>query len=823
MTLSGMRRMKLITENLSDELIAAMEAASGIYIMTSFIMNSGVRLLSSHLHKALDNGADVKILTGDYLYITQPEGLQMLYEMDARLEARLWRSKGSSFHPKAYLFEYENNEGLLIVGSSNLSFTALKAGVEWNLSLNDQAHSHTFQMALDAFMENFYHPTTLPLNPNTIQLYQQDYHLYHQKNPGLLPFIDKLDQDPRPVSEAQKRDGLPTEAGSQTESESTVVTPLHPRPAQEIALEALERTLEEEYDKAMVVMATGLGKTYLAGFFAQRFRRVLFIAHREEILFQARKSFRRIMPDRTYGIYNGQHKEGEAECVFASINTLGMKKHRESFDTNHFDLIVVDEFHHAAERTYRSILEYFKPRFLLGITATPDRMDGKDVYALCDGNVAYQMHFIEAIRREWLAPFQYHGVYDETDYSQIRWLGNRYDEEELLTAQLKESQAENIYNAWHKHKQTRTLGFCSSIRQADFLADYFRKKGVPALSLHSRTTEMSREEAIRQITEGSLAVIFTVDLFNEGVDIPSVDTLLFVRPTESLTVFTQQVGRGLRLYDGKEYCSIIDLIGNYRNADVKLRLFSMEEEGSDKRKRVDWEPIVPGNCVLDLDTRVVDLLEEWHRKRLPRRDRLLRSFEELRGELGRIPSYLELHLYGDANSREYQSEFGSYVGFLYWADLLNEREKETYRRYESWLVDVEKTAMSKSYKMIVHLYMLERGEDRWTEPATPNEVARFFYDYLMAKEYRKRHDFSDQGSRRLWEYDEDKVARLIATMPMTMWSGARGSRTTFEDGKFALDFDVAPEDEALLHRWTREACLYRFHLHFERREGKRHD
>ena len=283
----------------------------------------------------------------------------------------------------------------------------------------------------------------------------------------------------------------------------------------------------------MVVMATGLGKTYLAGFFAQRFQRVLFIAHREEILYQAKRSFQRIMPDKTFGIYNGVMKEGNADCVFASIYTLGMKKHRESFVPDGFDLIVVDEFHHAAATSYQSVIQYFKPKFLLGITATPDRMDGKDVYALCDGNVAYQIHFIEAIRRGWLFPFQYYGVYDDTDYSSIRWLGTHYDDEQLTAAQLRESLADNIYDAWNEHKQTRTIGFCSSIRQADFLTGYFQDKGVAAVSLHSGAIGMTRGEAIDRLDRGDLEIIFTVDLFNEGVDIPSVDTLLFC-PTDRI-------------------------------------------------------------------------------------------------------------------------------------------------------------------------------------------------------------------------------------------------------------------------------------------------
>lgn len=803
--------VKLITENLADELIIGMQNASSIYIMTSFVMQSGVRLLASHLKEAIERGADVKVLAGDYLFVTQPEGLQALRDIDSRLEARLWRSMGTSFHPKAYLFDYENGEGLLIVGSSNFSMSAMRMGMEWNLAMNAKAEPYTFQVALDKFMQNLYHSSTLPLNEHTIALYEEEYRTCHRKNPELIRMITEMEED----EYRAENTGNPAEQTVADDEQS----PIHPRFAQIDALDALERTVEEEYDKAMVVMATGLGKTYLAGFFAQRFKRVLFVAHREEILLQAKRSFQRIMPDKTFGIYNGAMKEGDTDCVFASIYTLGMKKHRESFSPDRFDLIVVDEFHHAAAASYLSVIQYFEPKFLLGITATPDRMDGKDVYALCDGNVAYQIHFIEAIRRGWLSPFRYFGVYDDTDYSSIRWLGTHYDDEQLTAAQLKQTLADKIYDAWNEHKQTRTIGFCSSIRQADFLVGYFQGRGVSAISLHSGAVGITREEAITRLTRGDLEIIFTVDLFNEGVDIPAVDTLLFVRPTESLTVFTQQVGRGLRLSEQKSHCTIIDLIGNYRNADVKLQLFASDQEAKGTAREA-VIPSVPDGCELQLETAVINLLDELSRKKLPHRESLHRSFLDLKNELGRIPTYLELHLYGGANSWEYRSEFGSYVGFLQWAECLTKEEEDVYYQYETWIRDVEKTAMNKSYKMIVLLYMLERGPERWAEPVTSREAALFFHNYLMDKEYRRRIDFSDKDSKRLWEYNETGVSQLIERMPMTKWGSAKGSMTRFEDGVFSLRIEPAPEHRLILHRWTKEICLYRLHHHFERREQK---
>lgn len=596
-----MKSIKLVTGNLKEELSALLSDASSIYILTSFVMKSGVSLLAPFLKEAASRGAEVKICTGDYLYVTQPDALQKLLDIDPKIEIQLYRSNGRSFHPKAYLFQNEDGQGYFIIGSSNLSRSALTSGVEWNLIVNEEIDQDIYQEALDAFIKTFHHEQTVPINEETLKDYRIAYDNYHNRHPNLL----------KEWTEAEEEElTLPAQSEPQIIMETSApFTVISPRQAQQEALDMLISTMEEGYTKAMVVMATGLGKTYLAGFFVQNFKRILFIAHREEILGQARESFRKIMPERTMGLNNGKEKEGEADCIFASIYTLGIHRHLASFSPNDFDLIIVDEFHHAAAASYKKVINYFEPQFLLGITATPDRMDGKDVYATCDGNVAYQLHFIEAIQKQWLAPFHYYGVYDETDYSQITWLGTRYDEEELASFQLREEMAEKIVEAWKTYKQTRTISFCSSIRQANFLSDYFNTKGYQTVSLNSQTVGITRMEAICQLDQGVIDIIFTVDLFNEGVDIPSVDTLLFVRPTESLTVFTQQVGRGLRLFAGKEHCVIIDLIGNYRNADIKLQLFNTEpqEKGNSKRMEI---PAVPPGCELNLELAVIDLLNE---------------------------------------------------------------------------------------------------------------------------------------------------------------------------------------------------------------------
>ncbi|OIJ20954.1 DNA helicase [Anaerobacillus alkalidiazotrophicus] len=803
-----MTRAELITESLVKHLIRGMEQASSICILTSFVMKSGCEMLFEPLRKAAERGADIKICTGDYLFITQPEALKAISNIHKNIEIRLWKSNGTSFHPKAYLFQFQN-DGQLIVGSSNLSRSALTTGVEWNVSLSES--TRVYEDALDQFTKIMYHEQTIVVNDETIKTYEEKYEHFHQKHPNLVRTWTKREEMELMLPSEQERANEMVKEATNTYGEE-----IKPRFAQIPALEELETTIEEGYKSALVVMATGLGKTYLAAFFAKSFQRILFIAHREEILHQAKHSFEHVMNDKTYGIYNGKQKEGEADVVFASIFTLSMKQHLEMFSPDEFDLIIVDEFHHAAARSYSRVLDYFQPQFLLGITATPDRNDNKDVYALCDGNVAFRLDFLEAIQRQWLAPFHYYGIYDDTDYRQLTWLGNRYAEEELLQVQLKEEMAENIVQAWEKHKQSRTLVFCSSIKQADYLANYFQQKGYKAISLHSRQVEVSRKHAIELLNNGEIDAIFTVDLFNEGIDIPSVDTLLFVRPTESLTVFTQQIGRGLRLHPEKNYCVVIDLIGNYRNADVKLSVF---DTSNDPKKPKQFQPNVPANCVLNIETEVINLLAEIARKFQPRKEKLKDAYFTLKQELGRRPTYLEIHLKGQSESIQYKQEFNSYLGFLYWADELSEREKEVFKRYETWLIEVEKTGMAKSYKMVVLLAMLQRGVSDWYQPITPEETAPFFHHYLTETEYRKKIDFSDKETKRLWDYNEEKVSKLIVKMPMTKWSGSSKGLVTFENNRFGFSFDVVKEDEELLYEWTREICEYRLHVHFERKSN----
>ncbi|WP_404353436.1 DEAD/DEAH box helicase family protein [Exiguobacterium aurantiacum] len=781
-----MSDLRLHTSNLGIPLQEHIDAATEIYMVVAFAQVSGVKELSASLRKASERGAQIRILVGDYLYLTDPDALDMLFQIP-NVELRLYRSKGRSFHPKAYLFRTIES-GTFFVGSSNLSHSALNHGVEWNVEIPSNVSEEVFEESVDAFHELFYSEYAQMMNPVSLQPYREEY---------------EARKDRMKEWEVAEHSPVYIEDDSIT-----------PTSVQDAALLALRETMAEGRKKAMLVLATGLGKTYLSAFFARQFKRVLFVAHQRELLLQAEKSFLNVANDWKTGLLLGGESRNQdtADVVFASIQTLASKQRMEQYDPEQFDLIIVDEFHHSAAPSYRRVLDYFQPKFLLGLTATPDRLDGGDVYALCDDNVAFQMHFTEAIEESFLTPFHYVGIYDEIDYSQIRLInGRRYDQEELLAEQLKESVAEKIYRAWSEHHQSRALGFCSSVIQAEYLADYFRRQGVQAVALHSQA-EYDRTEVIAQLKQGQLDIIFAVNLFNEGVDIPEIDTLLFCRPTESLTVFTQQIGRGLRLSKGKTHCTIIDLIGNYRNIDKKLALLtaSRQDTVSSLPTTID----LPSSCTIEFDLQTVDLLKKMVTRSSTRQQLLKQNYFMVKEEIGRRPSYMELIQRGEYSIDAYRSEWrklGGFFGFLHKLGELSEEEARIYNDVKSLLIEVEYTSMTKSYKMIVLSIMLKRGEENWYKPLKASEAALPFYEYIKNKPYRQQIDGQTKDFQQ--PFHQQKIEKLLLRMPFDKI--AKGPFYV-EDETLHIEFNEAFRN-LTVYEWVKQIVDVRLHYYFSRK------
>ena len=572
----------------------AMSRASEIDIAVAFIRATGMRLLKPDLELAMaakegavGSPAQVRVLTSDYLDVTDPESLRLLLLLQAQgAEVRVYVTQGSSFHLKTYLFAHHNAAGELqgtaFVGSSNISRQALQDGLEWNYRIcypGDDGFLETRR----GFETLFAHPRTVALTDAWIEAYEQ-----RRVKPLLAVAPGTLEQDEAP----------------------------EPSSVQIEALAALTATREAGFRRGLVVLATGLGKTWLAAFDARQVgaMRVLFLAHREEILQQAAQTFLLIRPKARVGYYMGQTRDVEVDVLCASVQTLGRNTHLERFSPHHFDYIVVDEFHHAASPTYRRLLAHFAPRFLLGLTATPNRTDQSDILSLCDDNLVFTRNLFEGIEDKLLAPFHYHGILDESvDYRDVPWRNGRFDPEALSSKLATLGRARHALKQWREHGQTRTLAFCVSVKHANFMAAQFAHAGVAAAAVYAGSV-MGRAEALERLRDGRLAVIFSVDLFNEGVDLPSIDTVLMLRPTESKILFLQQLGRGLRRCEGKSHLVVLDFIGNHQSFLHKPQaLFGVgatfKELADFARQAEQGRLVLPDGCFVNYDLRLIDFLK----------------------------------------------------------------------------------------------------------------------------------------------------------------------------------------------------------------------
>ena len=547
-----------IPNNELDEIINQnIEQSEKVLIVVSFIFEKGLGLILDKLKK-FHNPSNITIITSNYLKSTEPKALRKLLNLKS-LGSKIYLfdslTSNEKFHIKSYYFENEkNNFFSCIIGSSNMSFRAFKLSHELNIEIKDKKISQEYKEKMLNFLSN---PYLLDLTEQVIRDYEK---VYEENNNMMRKFEDEKSDD------------------------ITVIPFKEPNLVQIEALEILKKARNElNQSKGLVVMATGLGKTILAALDVVEFKpkKILFVAHREEILIQSKNAFKNFIPNKKYGFYKAQNKDTENEYIFASIQTIGKKKELEKFKKDNFDYIVVDEFHHVGAISYKQLVKYFEPKFFLGLTATPERTDNVDILQYCGGNLLYQKDLIDGINLKILCNFDYKGIVDKyVDYTKITWRGKKFDEIDLDKNLNTSKRANYIFENWSKHKLTRTLGFCASIKHCNYMRDFFLNKGVKAVSVHSKS-ETNRAEAIKMLTEKNIDIIFSVDLFNEGVDIPVLDTILMLRPTESKIVFRQQFGRGLRKASNKKILNVIDFIGNHKTfLEKPAALFNFDTDAS---------------------------------------------------------------------------------------------------------------------------------------------------------------------------------------------------------------------------------------------------
>lgn len=578
-----------------SQLLNELHSADRIDLVMAFIRRSGIAPLLGTLRHHCQSGRALRVLTTTYTGSTEGRALDALSALGAEIRVS-YDTSTTRLHAKAWLFHRRSGFSTAYIGSSNLTHSAQVSGLEWNVRVSGAR------------------------NPDVIEKVAAVFESYWNSG-DFVPY------------DAQT---FATQAESASSGPVIVLSPIEirPEPFQERLLERIELARQSGHHRNLLVSATGTGKTVMAAIDYARLQgqlqrsRLLFVAHREEILEQSLATFRHCLRDHAFGeLWVGRQRPRQFEHVFASIQSLNASG-LTALEPRHFDVVIVDEFHHAAAPSYQALLERVQPIELLGLTATPERSDGLPLLDWFGGRIAAELRLWDAIDQQRLSPFHYYGIHDGLDLREIPWRrGHGYDVEglsNLLTGndawarQVLKEVAARVDDL----KQMRSLGFCVSVQHAKFMARVFRDAGVPAVAVWADSPDAERAAALRDLAARRVNTLFSVDLFNEGVDIPAVDTLLLLRPTDSPTLFLQQLGRGLRRLAGKAFCTVLDFVGQHRKEfrfDRRFRALLGGSRRDLERQIVNGFPFLPAGCHLELDEVAADIVLANIRAAVPSR------------------------------------------------------------------------------------------------------------------------------------------------------------------------------------------------------------
>lgn len=623
--------------NLLVELLQELQTCKQFYFAIAFITQSGLICLKECLKLLQEKNITGDILTTDYLYFNQPKALQELQQYP-NLNIRIYTKE--NFHIKGYIFE-QNDYYTLIVGSNNLTQTALKANKEWSLKINSLANGALINNTLSQFQQMW--QEAMPLTDIWLKQYTDKYHS-----------LQKL-----------KREFA-------TAQENISTNDIAPNKMQQEALKALEKLQQDNKHKALLISATGTGKTYLSAFAVKKAnpKRLLFLAHREQILKQACKTFAQIIPDIQYGILSANHKDFHKPYLFATINMLNKEENLTQFAPTHFDYIIIDETHRAGASSYLKILNYFQPQFLLGMTATPERTDGFDIYQLFDHNIAYEIRLNQAMQENLLCPFHYFGITDITVDNQE--INDNSTFNDLTT----DARVTHIINQSQYYgfsgERLRGLIFCSQIEEAQILSQKFNERGFNTIALSGKDSQETRTNAIHKLEQKErstgLDYIFTVDIMNEGIDIPAINQIIMLRPTKSAIIFVQQLGRGLRKYPQKDYVVILDFIGNYQNnfmIPIALSGDTSYNKDNIRHYVAEGNRFIFGASTIHFDKVARQkIYQAIDSAKLSDTALLKNEYLQLKQKLGKIPSIFDFSQFGSIDILKFLDKFKTYHNFL---------------------------------------------------------------------------------------------------------------------------------------------------------------
>ena len=807
----------------SKHIFPLFNTASEIAIVAAFVQETGLDHIETHVRAAVARGARVRILTGNYLDITQASALEMLLAWETistarddddteprtpagAFEARIIeveRLPGltRAFHPKAWRFE-ASNFGVAFVGSSNLSRSALETGIEWNLRVERDRDHDAYTRVREAFE---------------------------------LLWSGARRLDAKWIEDYAKRARLKQLALPPGESD---LDPLEPAPAPHLvqveALAKLREAREQGWRRALVVLATGLGKTWLAAFDHEQLRaeigrppRLLFLAHRKELLVQAENTYRRALHSKglraSVGWCSGDAFDLDAELVFASVAKLSRPENlrqlaEQRFD---FDYVVVDEVHHAAANSYRRILKELEPKFILGLTATPDRADAADILGLFDDHIAYRADVERGVELGRLVPFRYFGVKDDIDYANIPWRNRRFDPDELSRQVQTESRMQTMWRAWAAHPGQRTLVFCCSIAHALFVRAWLTAQGVRTRAVYSGEGSDDRDAAIGELMAGEIDALCSVDVFNEGVDVPGVDRVVMLRPTESGVIFLQQLGRGLRAAPGKTAVTVIDFVGNHRIFLERLRALLSLGGASVQNLRPlleSREPLeLPSGCSVELVLEAKDLLSRLFTR--TGADPIEYMYRELRTQRGERPSAGELErlCYPPSRIRRHRPGFG-WFDFVEAEGDLTPQETTVVSTHAWFLRHLESTEMSGCFEMVALEALLDASA--LSEGILLDDLAtRALAIFGRSPDIRSEADavFADGAPLHRPAAIRDRLTTALA--PLTRENRTGRAWFKIEGEHFLPRFVIAPEDEDCLTELVRELIDLRLAEYRKRKDG----